>query len=72
MLVDLDKLLKSKKGKILKVGTVDDGTPNNWGFDSDGVPALQINTDTGDILYSGYSVEELQFIARHPESVMNH
>ena len=56
--------MDQEKGKIIAVGHVINGIPENWQFDcEERVPALTITAD-GQMLYAGYSLPELEEISR--------
>jgi len=51
------------KAKIIRIGKIVDGDPVDWSFDSyTSIPAL--NASGEGILYYGYTVEELDKIAK--------
>ena len=53
-----------EKGKIISVGYVINGVPENWQFDClEEVPAVTISADN-QIFYAGYSIAELEQISK--------
>jgi hypothetical protein len=52
------------KGKILTVGHIINGKPENWKIDCEGMVAAINITANGQILYAGYSILELEKISK--------
>lgn len=56
--------IREGKSRILAVGHIINGVPENWQFDCMGlIPAITIYAD-GEILYAGYSIPQLELISK--------
>ena len=52
-----------EKGKIIAIGHIINGEPENWQFNCEGkIAAIEITADS-QILYAGYSISELEQIS---------
>ena len=56
--------MKRVKAKIIAVGHVINGQPENWSFDCEGKGAAIEITSAGQMLYAGYSIAELEKISK--------
>ena len=56
--------MDKEKGKIITVGHIIDGKPENWQFDCQmKIVAVEV-TAAGQLFYAGYSISELERISK--------
>lgn len=60
----MEETMERVKGKIITVGYVINGQPENWAFDCEGKGAAVEITGDNQVFYAGYSVPELEKISK--------